>query len=67
MMKLSALITKLQQFQHKHGDMDFCVQVTGRNDNDGTICTVIGNDFIGLDFEKDSDGGSGCLRTETKP
>jgi len=67
MMKLSQIITKLQQLQAEHGDIDFCVQATGRGDVDGEICTVIGNEFVSLDFDKDSDGGWACLATETKP
>ena len=67
MMKLSQLIQKLQQFQAEHGDVDFCVEATGRADDDGEICTVIGNEFVSLDFEKDSQEGDwGCLVTETK-
>jgi hypothetical protein len=66
MMKLSQLIQKLQQFQAEHGDVDFCVEATGRAD-EGEICTVIGNKFVRVDFEKDSQEGDwGCLVTETK-
>jgi hypothetical protein len=66
-MKLSALINRLQQFQTEHGDVDFCVVATGRSNEDGKVCTVIGNDLTSIDFEDDSDGRWGYLMTETEP
>ena len=67
MMRLSDVIHKLQQFQAEHGDVDFCVVATGPADDDGETCTAIGNDFVSINFDKDSDGGWGCFVAETKP
>ncbi len=66
MMKLSDIIQRLQQVRAQHPDAAFYVEATGRAEDDGEICTVIGNDFVRLDVEMDSDGYYATLVTETK-
>ena len=56
MIKLSDVINKLQKFQAEQGDVDFCVHATGPANDDGESCTVIGNNFVSIDFNKDSYG-----------
>jgi hypothetical protein len=51
----------------KSGDVDFCVEVIGTPGVDSEVDLAIGNDFVRLHFETDSDGGWGSLVTETKP
>jgi len=65
MMKLSDIIEKLQEVHAKHPGICLAVEATGRSDDDGEVCSVIGNEFVSLDVEKDADGYWACLVTKT--
>ncbi len=68
MMKLSQIITELQQLQTKHGDADFCIVATGPDDDYDEIRTVCGHDFVSINFYEDLKYGDWCCLTmETKP
>ena len=50
----------------EHPDAEFCVRARGTNDVDGEPGVVIGNDFVDLVVEEDTDCYSAMLDTETK-